>query len=232
MYANDESPPIGFVCFRESIAVRDHWGAVFPSELGWMACLWRGQRLAWNSFGIDSEPSARAALRAFARSEHPSAIDVFGSEAALNECPRPLRELARRLACFACDFDDRFLDLPLDLDHLGPFTRRVIDACRAVAPGRTVSYADLAVQAGSPGAARAVGNAMARNRFPLIVPCHRVVGAKGHLGGYSAPQGLAMKRRLLAAESENDAARLQRNRAADRQTTQAERFASDRLGSL
>ncbi|MEY4180890.1 MAG: hypothetical protein RLY70_4465 [Planctomycetota bacterium] len=200
MAASDASLPSGFVCLRESAGTATAWAAVFSTELGWMACLWRHERLMWNSFGIESELSAHTALQAFVRSEGPPALDLFATEARAAECPRPVRDLARRLARFALDFEDRFLDVPLDVRHLGPFTRRVIDACRALPPGRTASYAELASVAGSPGAARAVGNAMARNRFPLIVPCHRVVGARGHLGGYSAPQGLTMKRRLLAAE--------------------------------
>jgi methylated-DNA-[protein]-cysteine S-methyltransferase len=64
------------------------------------------------------------------------------------------------------------------------------------------TYGDLAAAIGSPGAARAVGSVMARNCFPLIVPCHRVLGAGGSLGGYSAPDGLRMKRRLLAMEGQ------------------------------
>ena len=65
----------------------------------------------------------------------------------------------------------------------------------------TRSYGEVAAAAGSPGAARAVGQVMAANRTPLIVPCHRVLAAGGKIGGFSAPQGLALKRRLLALES-------------------------------
>jgi methylated-DNA-[protein]-cysteine S-methyltransferase len=81
------------------------------------------------------------------------------------------------------------------------FQRKVLDACRAIPPGETLSYAELAVIAGAPGAARAVGNVMRTNRIPLVIPCHRVVGSGGSLGGYSAPDGLAMKRKLLEREA-------------------------------
>ena len=77
---------------------------------------------------------------------------------------------------------------------------RVIAACRRIPWGETRSYGDLATECGSPGAARAVGSVMAKNRYPLIVPCHRVLAAGGDIGGYSAADGLVMKRRLLAAE--------------------------------
>ena len=73
--------------------------------------------------------------------------------------------------------------------------------CRRIPYGRTMSYAELAAKAGSPNAARAVGNCMAGNRIPLIVPCHRVVCSDGRLGSYSAPGGTRMKRRLLDLES-------------------------------
>jgi methylated-DNA-[protein]-cysteine S-methyltransferase len=77
----------------------------------------------------------------------------------------------------------------------------VLQACRKIAPGKTLTYAELADKVGSPGAARAVGNCMARNRFPLIIPCHRVVGSNGHLGGYSAAEGIPFKKRLLELEA-------------------------------
>ena len=77
----------------------------------------------------------------------------------------------------------------------------MIHQCRLIPYGQVLTYGELAERAGSPRAARAVGNVMRTNRFPLIVPCHRVVGAAGALGGYSAPTGLKMKRRLLRLEA-------------------------------
>jgi O-6-methylguanine DNA methyltransferase len=102
-------------------------------------------------------------------------------------------------------FDARpvaFDDVTLALDHLSPFQQRVIAACRAIGYGATRSYGEVAALAGSPGAARAVGQVMAGNRMPLVVPCHRVLAAGGKLGGFSAPQGLNLKRHLLALESQ------------------------------
>jgi methylated-DNA-[protein]-cysteine S-methyltransferase len=92
-------------------------------------------------------------------------------------------------------------DIPIVLQHLSPFQRRVVAACRAIPYGSQRTYGDLARAAGRPGAARAVGQVMAGNRVPLVVPCHRVVAAGGGVGGFSAPQGLKMKRRLLAMEA-------------------------------
>jgi methylated-DNA-[protein]-cysteine S-methyltransferase len=88
----------------------------------------------------------------------------------------------------------------LDLSRLTPFQRTVLRACRRIPYGRTASYADLARAAGRPAAARAVGGVMARNPVPLLIPCHRVVRRDGALGGFSSPQGINQKRRMLALE--------------------------------
>ncbi len=91
-------------------------------------------------------------------------------------------------------------ELRLDLEGLPAFHRRVYAAARSVAAGRTVTYGELAARAGSPGAARAVGQALARNPLPVIVPCHRVLAAGGRPGGFSAFGGLWTKARLLETE--------------------------------
>jgi methylated-DNA-[protein]-cysteine S-methyltransferase len=111
-----------------------------------------------------------------------------------------LDDLARRLQAYAEGSPDDFRDVPLQLHGVTPFQRRVYLACRRIPYGDTCSYAELARRAGSARAARAVGNIMASNRLPIILPCHRVVGSGGHLGGYSAPGGLKTKRRLLRLE--------------------------------
>jgi methylated-DNA-[protein]-cysteine S-methyltransferase len=83
-----------------------------------------------------------------------------------------------------------------------PFRRDVLETLRRDVPwGETVTYGELAEMAGTPGAARAVGTAMARNPVPLAVPCHRVVAAGGRIGGYGGGMhGVATKRALLALE--------------------------------
>ena len=94
-----------------------------------------------------------------------------------------------------------FGDVRVDLSRMSDFRKRIVRACRRVPYGSTWTYGELAARAGYPGSARAVGNCMARNRVPLVVPCHRVLASGGRLGGFSAPGGLAMKRRLLELES-------------------------------
>jgi methylated-DNA-[protein]-cysteine S-methyltransferase len=91
-------------------------------------------------------------------------------------------------------------DVPLDVRAVDPFRRTVYAATREIAPGTTRSYGGVARGIGRPDAARDVGASLARNPFPIIVPCHRVVAANGALHGFSAPGGLATKRRMLELE--------------------------------
>jgi O-6-methylguanine DNA methyltransferase len=90
--------------------------------------------------------------------------------------------------------------VPLDLAGASPLARAVWTASRKVPAGWTTTYGELAQAIGRPGAARAVGAALGRNPVPLVVPCHRILGAGGRLCGFSAHGGVATKRRLLALE--------------------------------
>jgi len=90
----------------------------------------------------------------------------------------------------------------LDMERVPPFHRRVYEIARTIPPGGTLSYGDIAVRLGAPGSARAVGQALGRNPFAIIVPCHRVLAAGGKLGGFSARGGVATKLRLLSIERE------------------------------
>lgn len=88
----------------------------------------------------------------------------------------------------------------LDMDRVPPFHRRVYDLARTIPPGTTLSYGDIAARLGARGAARAVGQALARNPFAIVVPCHRVLAAGGKVGGFSANGGITTKLRLLSIE--------------------------------
>lgn len=90
--------------------------------------------------------------------------------------------------------------VPFAHDGIPAFHREIYAALRQVGRGTTVTYGELAKRAGRPLAARAVGQAMRRNPWPILVPCHRVVGSSGGMGGFSAPGGLASKERLLTLE--------------------------------
>jgi len=95
---------------------------------------------------------------------------------------------------------DDLRELVLDMEGLPPFNRRVYELARTIPPGSTLTYGDIAVRLGSPGTARAVGQALGHNPFPIVVPCHRVLAADGRMGGFSAPGGVVTKRRMLAIE--------------------------------
>ncbi|HJV22687.1 MAG TPA: methylated-DNA--[protein]-cysteine S-methyltransferase [Holophagaceae bacterium] len=91
-------------------------------------------------------------------------------------------------------------DLPVDLEGLSPFRREVAEVLRTTGPGDRLSYGEIAFRLGRPGAARAVGQAVKANALLLLVPCHRVVSARGE-GGWSAFGSLERLRRLRALES-------------------------------
>ncbi|MFZ0035419.1 MAG: methylated-DNA--[protein]-cysteine S-methyltransferase [Sedimentisphaerales bacterium] len=93
-------------------------------------------------------------------------------------------------------------DVPVVLNGLGLFARRVLTACRGIEFGRIVTYGRLAEMAGKPRAARAVGKVMAKNPLPLIIPCHRVICDNGKIGGFSATGGVKLKKRMLELEAE------------------------------
>jgi len=88
----------------------------------------------------------------------------------------------------------------LDAEGMDPFHRRAGEAARAIPPGQTRTYGQLAAQLGEPRLAQAVGQAMGKNPFPIIVPCHRVVAAGGKTGGFSAPGGSKTKLKMLQIE--------------------------------
>jgi methylated-DNA-[protein]-cysteine S-methyltransferase len=141
--------------------------------------------VSWTASGIDRVALPPAHFAGVPETEPPPAVReaIAGMVALLDGEPRDLT------------------DVVLDLEGVAAFARSVYDATRAIPPGRTATYGDLAERIGTPGNARAVGQALGANPVPIIVPCHRVVGAGGKLVGFSAPGGTATKARLLAIET-------------------------------
>jgi methylated-DNA-[protein]-cysteine S-methyltransferase len=143
-------------------------------------------------FGVlATEAGVRAVLLPSSKRRRPSPRGVEpAAEAVADHAATQLREYL--------DGDRREFDFPLDWSLAGDGQRVVLETLRDIAPyGHVVTYGELARRSGCPGGARAVGQAMARNPLPLVVPCHRVLAADG-LGGYGG--GLPLKRRLLALE--------------------------------
>lgn len=93
-----------------------------------------------------------------------------------------------------------FSTIALDLTGISTFYRGIYEAARRVGWGQTTTYGELAREAGSPGAARAVGQALGRNPVAIVIPCHRIVASGGKVGGFSAFGGAIAKERLLALE--------------------------------
>jgi methylated-DNA-[protein]-cysteine S-methyltransferase len=93
-----------------------------------------------------------------------------------------------------------FENILVDVYVGGEFRQRVLHLIRSIGWGEVRSYGEVALLAGAPGAARAVGGAMAANPVPVVIPCHRVVSCNGRLTGFSAPGGIALKKYLLQLE--------------------------------
>jgi methylated-DNA-[protein]-cysteine S-methyltransferase len=113
------------------------------------------------------------------------------------EVARAIEGISALLRGQPCDLQS----VALDMDGLPPFHQRVYRMARAIGPGKTVSYGEVATRLGAPGSARAVGQALGRNPFAVIVPCHRVLAARGRVGGFSANGGVDTKLRMLALEA-------------------------------
>lgn len=122
------------------------------------------------------------------------------------EPPLAIRSAIQRIqALLAGESRDDLADIRLDFTGLSEFLQRAYAVTRTITPGHTLTYGQIAERLGSPGSARAVGRAMGANPFPIIVPCHRVLGADGSIGGFSALGGAVTKRHMLLMEGVSEA---------------------------
>jgi methylated-DNA-[protein]-cysteine S-methyltransferase len=116
----------------------------------------------------------------------------------------PTRNIARArdaIVALISGANQDLTDVALDMRDLSSLNRQVYEIARAIAPGATLTYGDIAIKLGDRTLAQAVGQALGKNPYPIIVPCHRVLASGGKIGGFSAPTGIALKRKLLAIES-------------------------------
>ena len=134
--------------------------------------------------------------------EPEACVDELGADFDIAvAAPKRFGELSAMLERYFADGSDAFAGIDIDVEDAPSFQRAAWLACRSIPAGETRTYKWLAVRAGSPGASRAAGQAMARNRLPIVVPCHRVIGTDGSLRGYgSGITRLDLKRRLLELE--------------------------------
>lgn len=124
-------------------------------------------------------------------------------EAKLSQPPVFVHEAIDRIRHLLTGEADDLQSLPLDMADITDLNRRVYAITRAIPPGKTRTYGDIARELGDPLFAQAVGQAMGRNPWPIIVPCHRVLASGGKAGGFSAPGGVDTKFRILAIEQAN-----------------------------
>jgi methylated-DNA-[protein]-cysteine S-methyltransferase len=182
-HAGDEPPQIADAAHRDGLV--DVAFTVMESGLGPLLLAATPRGLVRVSYLADREIDD--ALEEIARQISPR---VLRHDAQLADARRQLDE-------YLAGSRERF-DLEVDLAALSPFTRGVLDAASRIPFGQVRTYTQVAAEAGSPKGARAAGNALGSNPVPIVVPCHRVVRAGGHLGGYTG--GLDIKERLLRLE--------------------------------
>lgn len=170
------------------MAVADIAYTLFETSIGACAIAWKATGIIATQLPEASEAATQAQLRRKFPGAH--------LEAPTNIVRQAIAAIVRLLE----GGGDELATIELDLSRITPFYRRVYAAARAIPAGETLTYGELAARVGEPGGARAVGQAMARNAWPLIVPCHRVLAAGGRAGGFSAHGGVNTKYRLLRIE--------------------------------
>jgi methylated-DNA-[protein]-cysteine S-methyltransferase len=162
--------------------------ALFDTAIGLCAVLWSGRGI----ISVQLPERDEAALRAVVRRRYPAALET--------EPPENVRRAIAAMTALLAGKAHDFSDVALDLESLSDFNRKVYALARAIAPGATLTYGEVAARLGDKALARAVGQALGENPIPLIIPCHRVLAAGGKAGGFSAPGGSATKLRLLSIE--------------------------------
>jgi methylated-DNA-[protein]-cysteine S-methyltransferase len=165
---------------------------VSETPLGRCAIAWSGEGI----IGLALPEHDDCSLRARMQRRHPG----LKQGAAPSDVRDAIAGIQRLLAGEKRDLSA----VVLDMTDIPEFDRRVYNEARAISPGDTVTYGDIANRLGDAARSRAVGQALGRNPIPIIVPCHRVLAAQGRLGGFSAPGGTSTKRRLLEIEGARD----------------------------
>src|SRR5262245_21425375 len=166
----------------------EHGFALFDTDIGPCGIAWGARGVT----GVQLPEASEARTRARLVRRYPQA----------HEAPPPadVRRVIDGLVALLRGEASDLSAAALDMDGVPEFDRRVYEVARDIAPGATLSYGEIAARLGERGLARDVGQALGRNPFPLIVPCHRVLAAGGKAGGFSANGGVTTKLRLLTIE--------------------------------
>ena len=162
--------------------------ALFDTAIGRCGIAWNERGIA----GVQLPEAGEAETRARMLHRFPAAGETAP--------PREVQQAVERIVALLRGGAGDLAEVALDMDQVPEFHRRVYEVARTIPPGKTLSYGDIAARLGAPRAARAVGQALGRNPFPIVVPCHRVLAAGGKIGGFSAQGGVMTKRRMLAIE--------------------------------
>ena len=176
----------------------DSWNA-FRTNIGWLGIAGRDEVVRAVFVGHPSALSVMQAAQQWASESSPT-----GSLNETDWCPA----LRTRLQAYTDGEPVDFEDFKLELPTRTAFRDKVLAATRRLGYGVTTTYGDLARRVGHSGAARAVGTVMSTNRFPILIPCHRVLAAGGKLGGYTSPSGPDLKQRLLDMEQSTRSSRV------------------------
>ena len=170
---------------EEAVVTREL--AIFETELGWFGLLGEDRVLISNFVGHPTAKTVRLDAEKFG---------IINREC---DWAPSIRQLFQDYA--EGEIVD-FSQVPIQLPDGTGFRRNVLHATRQLPYGETVSYGELARKVGHPRAARAVGTVMATNRFPILIPCHRVLASGGKIGGYTSRSGINFKERLLKLEGQ------------------------------
>jgi methylated-DNA-[protein]-cysteine S-methyltransferase len=163
--------------------------ALFTTAIGDCGIAWSGRGV----IGLQLPEATPAATLARLRRRFQKVLE--------RDPPEIIREVIRSVTFLLDGAKIDFMAAPLDYRQTDPWDRSVYEVARTIQPGDTLSYGEIATRLGDRRRAREVGEALARNPWPIIVPCHRVVAAAGKTGGFSAPGGVKTKLRLLEIES-------------------------------
>jgi methylated-DNA-[protein]-cysteine S-methyltransferase len=162
--------------------------ALFDTPIGRCGIVWSERGIAGLFLPESDEKRTRSRLgRRF-----PGSVE--------SDAPPAVRVAIERITALLSGEPVDLTDVSLDMDHVEPFRREVYAIARTIRPGETLTYGEIAERLGDKARARDVGEAMGKNPFPIVVPCHRVVAANGKLGGFSAPGGSNTKLKMLAIE--------------------------------
>jgi methylated-DNA-[protein]-cysteine S-methyltransferase len=162
--------------------------ALFPTAIGEVGIAWSEAGLS----GVLIPDASTDETRRHMTQRYPSALEL--------PPPPAVREAIDLIAGIVSGRPVDASVIALDMEGIPEFSRRVYEVTAAIPMGRTMTYGEVAARLGDAGASRAVGQALGRNPFPIVVPCHRVLAAGGKPGGFSAPGGVATKQRLLEIE--------------------------------